>query len=98
MGYASGASFLADYQDRAEATRRAHDLQRAVARQQVPAPDGSLLSLSISVGVAMSGEDGDTFEALLDAADRRMYEDKFARKPLRHRTAAPSIPLAQSTQ
>ncbi|MCC7125070.1 MAG: diguanylate cyclase [Acidobacteria bacterium] len=84
-------------QDRAEATRRAQDLQRAVARQQVPAPDGSLLTLSISVGVAMSGEDGDTFEALLDAADRRMYEDKFSRKPLRHRATTASVPLAQST-
>jgi diguanylate cyclase (GGDEF)-like protein len=67
-------------QDRAEASRRAVDLQRAVARQTLVAPDGTSLSMSISVGVAMSGEDGQTFEALLEAADRRMYEDKHGRR------------------
>jgi diguanylate cyclase (GGDEF)-like protein len=67
-------------QDRAEAERRAADLQRAVARQSVTAPDGTVLTLSISVGVALSDDDGQTFESLLDAADRRMYEDKYNRK------------------
>jgi diguanylate cyclase (GGDEF)-like protein/putative nucleotidyltransferase with HDIG domain len=69
-------------QDRSEAERRAADLQRAVARQSVTAPDGTVLTLNISVGVALSDEDGQTFESLLEAADRRMYEDKYKRKVL----------------
>jgi diguanylate cyclase (GGDEF)-like protein/putative nucleotidyltransferase with HDIG domain len=85
--------------DREEATRRAEDLQRAVGRQQIPAPDGRALTISISVGVAMSGEDGDTFEALLEAADRRMYVDKASRKPRRRAAVAGSsaIRLAHSS-
>jgi diguanylate cyclase (GGDEF)-like protein len=75
-------------QDRAEAGRRAADLQRAVARQTLAGPDGTPLSMSISVGVAMSGEDGQTFEALLEAADRRMYEDKHGRWLAPRRTAS----------
>jgi diguanylate cyclase (GGDEF)-like protein/putative nucleotidyltransferase with HDIG domain len=67
-------------QDRPEAERRATDLQRAVSRQRITAPNGSAITLSISVGVAISGEDGLTFEALLEAADRRMYGDKYRRK------------------
>ncbi|MEZ5284109.1 MAG: sensor domain-containing diguanylate cyclase [Vicinamibacterales bacterium] len=67
-------------QDREEAERRAADLQRAVARQHVTLPSGVAVPLSISVGVAMSGEDGATFEGLLEAADRRMYEDKNRRR------------------
>jgi diguanylate cyclase (GGDEF)-like protein/putative nucleotidyltransferase with HDIG domain len=85
-------------QDRSEAERRAVDLQRAVARQVVTAPNGAQLAMSISVGVAMSGEDGHTFEALLEAADRRMYADKQSRK-LSARptgTTGPNIRLARS--
>ncbi|MDH4066649.1 MAG: GGDEF domain-containing protein, partial [Acidobacteriota bacterium] len=67
-------------QDRAEAERRAVDLQRAVARRQVTTPGGATIPLSISVGVSVSGEDGETFETLLEAADRRMYEDKHRRR------------------
>lgn len=66
--------------DRSEAERRASDLQRAVARQPIITPDGTPVTLGISVGVAMSGEDGATFEALLEAADRRMYTDKRLRR------------------
>ncbi|MDH4066415.1 MAG: diguanylate cyclase, partial [Acidobacteriota bacterium] len=67
-------------QDRTEAERRAAELQRAVAARHVTTPAGTAIPLSISVGVAMSGEDGDTFDALLEAADRRMYEDKHRRR------------------
>ena len=83
-------------QDRAEAERRAMDLQRAVARQYVAAADGATVTLSISVGVAMSGEDGQTFESLLEAADRRMYADKYGRKSGTGRPAA--IRLAHSAR
>jgi len=83
-------------QDRAEAERRASDLQRAVSRQRITAPDGSAIALSISVGVAMSGEDGETFEALLEAADRRMYSDKYQRKLGARPREMSSIRLARS--
>jgi diguanylate cyclase (GGDEF)-like protein len=84
--------------DRAEAERRAMDIQRAVARQRISAPEGASLTLSISVGVAMSGEDGETFEALLEAADRRMYEDKYERKVGHRPRAVGGIRLAHSSR
>jgi diguanylate cyclase len=59
-----------------EANRRARDLQRAVGRLRVPMPNGESISVGISVGVAVSPEDGATFDELLAAADRRMYENK----------------------
>ncbi|MDQ4026922.1 MAG: GGDEF domain-containing protein [Actinomycetota bacterium] len=37
-------------------------------------------TLSVSVGVALFGEDGKSAEELLEAADRRMYRDKQTRK------------------
>jgi diguanylate cyclase (GGDEF)-like protein len=83
-------------QDRAEAERRGADLQRAVARQRITAPDGSEIALSISVGVAMSGEDGQTFEALLEAADQRMYGDKYQRKVGPRPRVVSTIRLARS--
>jgi diguanylate cyclase (GGDEF)-like protein len=85
-------------QDRSEAERRALDLQRAVGRQRVPAPDGTALSLSISVGVAMSGEDGNTFESLLEAADRRMYDDKHLRKVGHRARTGAAIRLAHAAR
>jgi diguanylate cyclase (GGDEF)-like protein len=85
-------------QDRSEAERRARDLQRAVARQVLTAPNGAQLAMSISVGVAMSEEDGATFEALLEAADRRMYADKHSRKapPRRSGKSGTNIRLARA--
>jgi diguanylate cyclase (GGDEF)-like protein len=46
----------------------------------------SELKLSVSVGVALFGEDGKSAEELLEAADKRMYRDKQARKLARKRT------------
>jgi GGDEF domain-containing protein len=37
---------------------------------------GVTVSLTISGGVAVSPEDGTTYDDLLGAADRRMYQDK----------------------
>jgi len=79
--------------DRSEAERRAADLRRAVTRQGVELPDGSSLSVGISVGVAMSGEDGFTFDELLEAADRRMYEDKRQRRAAERIAAAAGTPI-----
>jgi len=79
--------------DRAEAERRAADLQRAVARQRLELPNGSSLSVGISVGVAMSGEDGATFDELLESADRRMYEDKRQRRAATRVATAAGSPI-----
>jgi diguanylate cyclase (GGDEF)-like protein/putative nucleotidyltransferase with HDIG domain len=67
--------------DRREADHRARRLQHAVSRIQLPGEGGRVLSLAISVGVAVFPEDGTTIEALIAAADRQMYGDKSRRRP-----------------
>ena len=52
------------------------------------APDHKL---SASVGVALYGEDGKSSEELLEAADRRMYRDKQARKLALKQRSEPDI-------
>lgn len=64
---------------RADAMRRAEELQSAVGAPTADSDSGLRLSLSVSAGVAVFPEDGDTIERLLSAADRRMYERKFSR-------------------
>ena len=66
--------------DRAEAELRARDLQNAVARVEFESARGSVLTLGISVGVSVFPDDGTTIDALITAADRRMYLDKSARR------------------
>lgn len=44
-------------------------------------PGAPNAELTVSMGVALSGEDGTTPEELLSAADQAMYEQKRARKP-----------------
>jgi diguanylate cyclase (GGDEF)-like protein/putative nucleotidyltransferase with HDIG domain len=61
---------------RAEAHRRAMHIQRAVACLVLEVRAGVTLSLTISGGVAVSPEDGSTYDDLLGAADKRMYQDK----------------------
>ena len=65
--------------DRAEAEQRARDLQSAVGQIEVDSPHGRL-HLGISVGVSVFPDDGATIDALITAADRRMYLDKSARR------------------
>ena len=66
--------------DRREAEHRAHRLQHAVSRIQLPGESGRVLSLGISVGVSVFPDDGTTFETLIAAADRQMYLDKSRRR------------------
>ena len=61
---------------RAEADRRAMHIQRAVASLELEVHSGVILTMTISGGVAVSPEDGLTYDDLLGAADRRMYQDK----------------------
>ncbi len=80
-------------QDRTEAERRARDLQRAVSRIEVPTENGSSVPVAISVGVAVSPDDGMTFDDLLAAADRRMYDNKQQRRAV-SKAAASELRLA----
>lgn len=42
--------------------------------------DGSNILIRFSIGIAIYGEDGNSYPKLLKAADIRMYEDKIDRK------------------
>ena len=60
------------------ATRRAEDLLTAVRAAPLPLADGTLLSLSISVGVAHTDEPTGDLQALYHAADTALYDAKRA--------------------
>ena len=63
-----------------EAERKRVELQKAVDELHVEAQPGKRIPLSMSAGAAMFPEDGESYELLLSAADRRMYQDKSRRK------------------
>jgi len=66
--------------DRDQAEQRRRDLQQAIAATRFePLPDRHL-PLGISAGAATFPFDGKTADELVDNADRRMYQDKAARK------------------
>lgn len=64
-----------------EANDKRQELQQAVENIVFEAQPGDHMPLSISAGLAVYPHDGDTYEALLAEADRRMYLDK-GRRPL----------------
>ena len=64
---------------RDEAEARALQIQSAIDAMVTEAKPGALLRASISIGVGVSPEDGESYEELLAAADRGMYEDKQRR-------------------
>jgi len=70
-----------------EAKMRREELQRAVRSIVIDLEPGIRTSLSISAGVAVYPDDGDTQQQLLAAADNRMYEDKFRSVHRRRLTA-----------
>ena len=61
---------------REEAEERLRDLQSKIKRHEVRLVDGRALTLAVSIGAAVFPRDGDSSEALLAAADARMYQDK----------------------
>ncbi len=63
--------------DRAAGDARAADLQQAVADVRLDTAHGRL-AFGISIGVSACPEDGSTVDALIAAADERMYLDKSA--------------------
>src|SRR5262249_51040058 len=64
--------------DEAEAKRR--ELQQAVDNLELEVRRDLRIPMTISAGVAVFPHDGETYEALLAAADGRMYADKSQRK------------------
>lgn len=73
---------------RDEAENKRHELQHGVAQIVFEPAAGVRVPMSISVGAAVFPHDGDTYETLLAAADRRMYQDKSARRRDVHRQPA----------
>jgi diguanylate cyclase (GGDEF)-like protein len=65
-----------------EAERKRLDLQSAIDDLRFEVRPGLTLPLAISAGAAVFPHDGESYEALLAAADSRMYRDKTARKRL----------------
>ena len=66
--------------DVADADRKCQELQTAVSDTRHETESGDVLSLGISAGIAVFGTDGTTAEQLLAAADKRMYDNKAARR------------------
>ena len=65
---------------RDEAENKRVELQNAVRRVVLEVEPGRSLPLSISAGMAVYPEDGDTLRGAAGQADRRMYADKNSRK------------------
>lgn len=64
--------------DRAGAQIVANRLREILSDQEIPSAPG--FPLNVSIGVAISGEDGTTSEELLAAADEAMYVEKRSHK------------------
>jgi two-component system cell cycle response regulator len=72
-----------------EAIEVAEKLRRAVAATALPGPDGGgPLAVTVSIGVATLGADGDDAPGLLEKADAALYEAKRLGRD-RVATAAP---------
>jgi diguanylate cyclase (GGDEF)-like protein/putative nucleotidyltransferase with HDIG domain len=65
---------------REEAENKRRELQIGVEQIMFEPMSGVRVPLSISAGAAVFPHDGDTYETLLAAADRRMYQDKSVRR------------------
>jgi diguanylate cyclase (GGDEF)-like protein/putative nucleotidyltransferase with HDIG domain len=78
-----------------QAADRAREIQQAVETLPFQAAPGSELRLGISVGWAIYPRDGHSYEALVKQADRRMYQNKSARKSLPGVATGPRALTAQ---
>ena len=72
---------------RDEAENKLRELQHGIERIVFEAAPGINVPMSISAGAAVFPHDGETYEALLAAADSRMYQDKSGR--VRSRSLVP---------
>jgi diguanylate cyclase (GGDEF)-like protein len=66
--------------DAANAEERCLEMERAVAATYFDGRPGEALALSVSTGIAVFPEDGQTHEELIAVADRRMYQRKARQK------------------
>lgn len=64
----------------ADALHKAETLRRAVEDAACEIKPGMTVPIEVSVGAAAFPAEGRTFDALFAAADRRMYDDKAARR------------------
>ena len=74
-----------------EAENKRQELLEAVKRIVFEPMPGQAVPLSISAGAAVFPHDGDTYETLLAAADRRMYGDKSTRRRETQRHVQPVL-------
>ena len=72
-----------------EASERAHEIQTAVEALAFETSSGSALRLGVSIGWAVYPRDGQSYQALIKKADRRMYQNKSARKSFSGAMAGP---------
>jgi diguanylate cyclase (GGDEF)-like protein len=81
-----------------EAEHKQRELQAAIAEIAFEGRPGHLVRVGSSFGSASFPHDGRSYETLLAAADRRMYEDKARRKgrSVAPAEAAPAAPKAKS--
>jgi GGDEF domain-containing protein len=59
---------------------RRRELQNAVAGATIDIGRGKAMPLGISAGASTFPDDGSSAEELIGIADKRMYQDKIARK------------------
>jgi diguanylate cyclase (GGDEF)-like protein/putative nucleotidyltransferase with HDIG domain len=74
-----------------EANAKRRELQKSITEIEIDVRGGSRLKLGASAGVAIFPDNGRTYEALLAAADHRMYRDKAERR-IETLAARPSVP------
>jgi diguanylate cyclase (GGDEF)-like protein/putative nucleotidyltransferase with HDIG domain len=75
-----------------EADQKRRELQKAIAEIPFEVRPGRLVPLGSSFGFAVFPHDGQAYDTLLATADKRMYEDKNARK-MRQVEPPPADPL-----
>jgi diguanylate cyclase (GGDEF)-like protein len=84
---------------REEAEIKMQELQAAVDRITFEARPGKQLSLSISAGAAVFPHDGETYETLLAAADRRRDQVKSGnRRPTHRQIGSPKLEVLPSSE
>ena len=78
VGRVGGDEFIVFVRDIAQLSVlvRKLDLVREAARRTMPCPDGRVLHISASVGVALSPRDGTSFSVLYPRADKALYRSK----------------------
>lgn len=72
--------FIRSCADEGEATERFNELKSRLSQTMIEAPDGRMLKVRGSIGVALYPRDADRYDDLRDYADFAMYTAKHYRK------------------